>query len=1263
MATSIGGSVSALAVTSDLTSATYAWETSKDGINWATVANASTSSLDASSQVGQFIRAVASASGTSETSNLVFVASSSGLVFVPPVNADGSGESDVGLSFAQGTAGPSQFVRNPADYNMATLDPTPLTGAVELVVTEAGTSTPRSVQITNTPASGGSATVVYTITEAANGSHVVSDGTNNITLIGFDAIGVGGQTLNLQTDVYNLVASGQIAVEGTPWQDEFVVDLVLANGVTPAASWVDGSNGVKVLYDNNGSLANALVTVTPSAANDPWAFRVDVSEDAAPFGAAVSYFLTDIETLGVSVGGTPSSTLTLLGNAGPEVTVSDQDGDQLPEFSGHADPNTTVTITAPDGSTTYTAQTDASGNYSIELPVAVTGTYSVSETEGNAQHSVPVSLDATGGGVAPNAPKIVSVIAHDGIVVNDQGGETIAFDVIFDQPVYVWSNSYGPPILWVMIGESGSLGAQYVADESDGNHLRFELTLPAANESGSGPVTVAELLVPTDTRISGWDSNADYLTGSYVPIAAEIGHQPWVQVYNTVHVAEDVDAANEAVSTTNNLFAVDSIADVVTILDTTDASSTVTLTGQRDLLAVAIVGSERDRLDTQAIYDSSQTPVRVGVEILLNGASTGWSYTFANNTLTNANESGGSSSQAVTGFEDLVFYVANPGSTFAPSSVPRYWEDGDVQHISLAARSFHFVDTENNDAMGLNHDHWGTLASETFDLGSLPTVNAAAGTFGQLRLHAGGGADTITGSAGMDFINPGGGNDTVNAGAGNDHIAFSSGVDIIDGGGGEDTLRLFDDDGRQPKVRDVEGADGKVHVQEYVRGKGFVDAYTISTAGTGASMTVTVNDAKGNSATLTNVERIDTGGDEIAFGPREQTDAWGGQEREGTRGDDLWELAAADATTTNLGFVDGKEGKDTVTITFESGVLSQSANGIELDSTLLAVYGTGEGISASSLGEFKHVETLVLKDTDAGSADIVIHAADLKRGIHVEFDDDDLDELNDDVAGSQSNDDVAWLSTTRSVVDGFRVLDGKGGHDWLVGTDIEFESDGTTEAKDDLRGGLGDDHLEGRSGVNRLDGGEGRDKASYEMAVRGVRVDIFETAEQDTGISSDTILNVENLLGSAFADTLGGSGWSNVLDGNDGHDELRGGRGHDELLGGAGDDALFGGIGNDVLNGGQGSDVLSGGVGADTFVFDASILATDLRSIDDIVDFNVFADKIKLEGAASGASLSYDITTGELSYDSDGDATEWGPQVIALLDAGLNLGSQHLIIA
>jgi Ca2+-binding RTX toxin-like protein len=140
-------------------------------------------------------------------------------------------------------------------------------------------------------------------------------------------------------------------------------------------------------------------------------------------------------------------------------------------------------------------------------------------------------------------------------------------------------------------------------------------------------------------------------------------------------------------------------------------------------------------------------------------------------------------------------------------------------------------------------------------------------------------------------------------------------------------------------------------------------------------------------------------------------------------------------------------------------------------------------------------------------------------------------------------------------------------------------------------------------GSNIINGGAGTDTVSYAYGVAGtvgVRVSLATTAAQATGGSgSDTLLNVENLTGSNYADTLTGSTASNYLNG---------------------------GAGNDVLTGGLGADKLTGGTGADRFDFN---LLTEMgltsTTWDTITDFKTSeGDKIDLLGVDANTALSGD---------------------------------------
>jgi Ca2+-binding RTX toxin-like protein len=140
---------------------------------------------------------------------------------------------------------------------------------------------------------------------------------------------------------------------------------------------------------------------------------------------------------------------------------------------------------------------------------------------------------------------------------------------------------------------------------------------------------------------------------------------------------------------------------------------------------------------------------------------------------------------------------------------------------------------------------------------------------------------------------------------------------------------------------------------------------------------------------------------------------------------------------------------------------------------------------------------------------------------------------------------------------------------------------------DVINGGAGDDILYGDAGNDRLIGGEGNDTfyggdgsdtVDYSTAASAVTLDLTRWySPQDTkGAGLDIFYHdIENLIGSAFNDTLRGGYTANRLDGGAGNDVIYAGEGSDTLIGGDGDDMLYGEAGDDSYDGGAGFDTIS----------------------------------------------------------------------------------------
>ncbi|ONG56096.1 hypothetical protein BKE38_07160 [Pseudoroseomonas deserti] len=208
-------------------------------------------------------------------------------------------------------------------------------------------------------------------------------------------------------------------------------------------------------------------------------------------------------------------------------------------------------------------------------------------------------------------------------------------------------------------------------------------------------------------------------------------------------------------------------------------------------------------------------------------------------------------------------------------------------------------------------------------------------------------------------------------------------------------------------------------------------------------------------------------------------------------------------------------------------------------------------------------------------------------------------------------------------LDGNDTLDGASGNDRLEGG----------AGNDWLLGGAGDDRLIGGIGNDTIDGGEGgSDTVDYRYRETGLTVNLA-TGIAGSGADRDTLISIENVVGSDFDDTLIGNDRDNRLSGGLGNDTLIGGGGVDyfdggegvdtvsyasetsgvsldltaqansagaaagetlvnieNLIGGSGNDTLkgdvhgnhlSGGAGDDVLDGRGGSNVLDGGAGND----------------------------------------------------------------------------------
>ncbi|HET7086181.1 MAG TPA: hypothetical protein VFI23_15500 [Rhizomicrobium sp.] len=149
-----------------------------------------------------------------------------------------------------------------------------------------------------------------------------------------------------------------------------------------------------------------------------------------------------------------------------------------------------------------------------------------------------------------------------------------------------------------------------------------------------------------------------------------------------------------------------------------------------------------------------------------------------------------------------------------------------------------------------------------------------------------------------------------------------------------------------------------------------------------------------------------------------------------------------------------------------------------------------------------------------------------------------------------------------------------------------------------LNGGAGNDFFEPGKGSNTFNGGAGTDTVSFASGFNetgrqsyngpGVTANLSLSGFQNLGGlrgGSASFNSIENLIGTAWSDTLTGDSSDNVLDGGGGSDTLDGGAGNDTLIGGS-NSTLIGGSGDDTMSLSTGT--ADGGPGIDTVILDSN---------------------------------------------------------------------------
>jgi len=477
---------------------------------------------------------------------------------------------------------------------------------------------------------------------------------------------------------------------------------------------------------------------------------------------------------------------------------------------------------------------------------------------------------------------------------------------------------------------------------------------------------------------------------------------------------------------------------------------------------------------------------------------------------------------------------------------------------------------------------------------------------------------TTTGTAGDDVLNLSTGTNVVLAGSGNDLVQFSSGgfdpTDIVDGGAGTDTLALFG------------GGSGTLGPSSLLN----LETIMLSTG----SFTLVTHDGNIASGQFLTVDAgWLTSNDTVVFDA--SAEANGGIIFQGGYNATVTGGAGADTfyMTNGLDRFIGGGGSDY--FVFISGPLGSDPN-TYLDG------GTGQDTLRTQGG-------LALTATNLQNIETIV----LGPGI-----DTSMTFLDANIASGQS------LTLDASTVDAGS----------LVSANASAENDGWITfiggaGNDTFTGGYLNDTFMG-SGLNdTINGGNGIDLIDYTAATAGITASLASGTVTDGFGGTDTLSNVENIIGTSFNDVITGSTINNSISGGGGNDTLIGGYGNDTMTGGAGIDQFRYNLTGDGTAVASNQTAASAGAVADSI--------TDFTSGTDLLYFSAggFAglsvgtltsgatfinlgatafDGTNATGATSwsagGAAFIFDTATNNLYYDSNGATA--GYTLVATIQSG-----------
>ena len=620
------------------------------------------------------------------------------------------------------------------------------------------------------------------------------------------------------------------------------------------------------------------------------------------------------------------------------------------------------------------------------------------------------------------------------------------------------------------------------------------------------------------------------------------------------------------------------------------------------------------------------------------------------------------------------------------------WGNGDgrditVDNVTLKETQYYSTTAINNPQDNQIIDSWFESYSYTAPLDPqyATTTNTAYVRTSSATLN-----DTITGTAADELLFGAKGDDLISGGGGNDYIWGGEGIDTLTGGGGRDRFAFHAIWETGDTITDFQGGafgdviDLSVIAARYDWSSSldlFANGY-VRFLQDGADVWVQVDPDGGGAefvdlTRLSNVNASSLGAanllTELSAGqnltpPLTPPATGAGDTLTGTEFDDVLYATAQYPHLVGLGGEDRLFGSTENNI-LEGGadndVLVDDAGNDTLDG------GTGadwmEGGAGDDLYIADHMDDAVIEQVDGGFD--TVRATASNPGDPLAANVEALILIGAGIMTGTGNS----LDNIITGNAGISELLGGAGNDTMFGMDGVDKLYGE-DGDDDLSGGDGDDKLYGANGndtlrgslgADLLSGSLGYDTASYSDSAIGATADLATSSANAGAAAGDTFSSIENLTGTAFADTLFGHASGNVLDG---------GAGDDRLHGRDGADTLRGGDGNDFLDGGARKDVLTGGAGEDTFYFasiaEAGDTITDFAAGDHIAlsaegfgleSVEDFAFVLASEPMGSIATAIYNTATGSLSWDADGSGAGQAVQLATLAGAPV-LTQEDLVV-